>query len=393
MKNSVNGSLRKLLGALACLTLVGSGSLAANVISATPASAKSPVSSTCSSGTLSYAYKDAETAAMTVNHELTTPSKIPVTTSKVRNTNWQLLNRTTGAVLDEGLTDATTGAFTACRPSSTSASSVVIQFESASSGLWRTISSNSRNAQTYIDEHDLNGTNFGDLVVAADKAAAFKIIDTVSDLWGNRANPTTNCWVASEKSGSCTPITFAWGQSVDRHERDRADTGYWDLGGTEYVVIGSNSVQSKHTILHEAGHAWQDLLHQGFPQVYYCENHYFKVASSKSCAWTEGWADSVAAFALGDTKYVFSDGQFIDLGPTATGDNGPDTQVRIDATLLQLWSGPDGGLEKTTKAMGKSIQSCFREYYEAREPADRNAQVAQILTNNTLDPNDVSSCY
>ncbi|AJT42899.1 hypothetical protein [Psychromicrobium lacuslunae] len=369
--------------------------LTAASVSTTGVTANAVTTSTnCATGTLSYSYKDAEAAANTVDPD-TTPSSVPTTTSKVRNANWKLVNKSSGATLSQGLTDASNGSFSACYDSSIPSSSIKIVFESASTNLWRVVTKNKSNASTYFDEHNLTSANFGGLNVDSAKAGAFKIVDTLSSLWGINGNNSTDCWVANQANGQCKAITFAWGDAIDNGTNTDAGTAYWDLSGTKFVVIGSTSTQSMHTIVHEAGHAWQYLLNKGFPTVTNCGDHHFETVSSKTCAWTEGWADAVAAWTLGDHRYVFDDGYYVNLTPNSNWATGPAVQGHIGSTLLQLWAGPDQQTwDGTIKAMNGTVISCFKQYYAARPAAGlaTDSAVQQILSNNTLSANDTSSC-
>lgn len=373
--------------------------LTAAVVSTTGVAAYAATASTkCATGTLSYSFGDAEAAAATVGPN-TSPTAVPTTTSKVRNANWKLVNKNSGSTLSQGLTDASNGSFSACYDSSLPASSIKIVFESASTTLWRVVTENSTTASSYLDEHNLVGTNFGDLKVADTKAGAFKIVDTLSDLWGINGNSTSNCWVANQANGQCKTITFAWGSAIDNNPDEGAETGYWDYEGpntgTRFVVIGSTEVRSKHTILHEAGHALQYLLNKGFPVVTKCSDHHFETVSSTSCAWTEGWADAVAAWTLGDYRYVYDNGYYVNLTPNSGWATGPKVQGHIGSTLLQLWTGPDGGnWNGTIKAMNGKVLSCFKEYYAARPAAGlaTNSTVQNVLTANTLSASDTARC-
>ncbi|MDJ0343033.1 hypothetical protein QMK19_24785 [Streptomyces sp. H10-C2] len=114
------------------------------------------------------------------------------------------------------------------------------------------------------------------------------------------------CWTRHQTNTSCDQLTFTWAS-------DAVDGGYWDPD-THNVVLAADDAGSKHTILHEAGH-WLhfQLYNHSFPDAPNCENHTFDIAGSKGCAWTEAFADAVAAYVLGDYRYVYSDGKSFDL--------------------------------------------------------------------------------
>ncbi|WP_410657013.1 hypothetical protein [Amycolatopsis sp. lyj-112] len=128
------------------------------------------------------------------------------------------------------------------------------------------------------------------------------------------------------------------------------------------VFLGNTMPDSKHLVLHEAGHwlQWQ-LYGRDFPEVDRCNPHYVEKSSSESCAWTEGFADAVAAYALGDYRYVYED----------------------------LWAarGPDGGnWNRTIALMTRDFSQDFREYFTEDRPAaglSTAGAAERILTEHT----------
>jgi hypothetical protein len=337
----------------------------------------SAATQTCVSGTLEYDHHDAEAGT----------SK-PLVTSVARNADWVLSDASSMQVLASGITDADNGTFDACFAGAASRS-LSLTFSSSSTYAWKVIADPAKPTQVYSFTTQLTNVS-GKRVLGVVKppigiADAWNIVDSLLDLWGIRANPSTTCWTRNEQSGSCTPMTFVW-PSGD------ADTAYWDDESTHFVYLGRDSADSRHTVLHESGHAFEWLLHdKRFPAVTDCDPHYIERSSSASCAWTEGFADAVAAHALGDYRYVFSDGtsaDFTNNRSTPGWDSGDTVQGRVSTSLLDLWSGPDGGTwNGTIDALTRTVPPDFRSYFRIARPAvglSTTGQAKSILYNHTI---------
>lgn len=202
----------------------------------------------------------------------------------------------------------------------------------------------------------------GTVDVPKDLAGAWKIIDTVGLLWKIRGTDGP-CWTGTERdAGSCTKLSFSWSSATE-------DGGWWALEGSKRVVLAGEDAQSQHTILHESGHWLQWMLHEKqFPVVTDCDPHYINKKSSVSCAWTEGWADAVAAWTLNDRRYVFGDGYSFPL-EKPKGIAWPDgdvTQGNVGGALLDLWAHDGPGLTWTANIAaltGTAPPADFKEYY------------------------------
>ncbi|WP_410650348.1 hypothetical protein [Amycolatopsis sp. cmx-4-54] len=124
-----------------------------------------------------------------------------------------------------------------------------------------------------------------------------------------------------------------------------------------------------------------------------CIPHYVEKRSSESCAWTEGFADAVAAYALGDYRYVRDDGTSVGFendGPTPGWDDGDTVQGRVGSSLLDLWApdGPDGGnWNRTIALMTRHFSQDFREYFTEDRPAtglSTTGAAERILAGHTI---------
>ncbi|MFE6738635.1 metalloprotease [Streptomyces tubercidicus] len=334
--------------------------LAVSTVPLTTGSAFASVQ-TCLSGTLQYKATDAESG-----------TSLPQVTSNARNTNWELRGQTTAGGTDTqlavGNTDAS-GNFNACYNGSTALPSVYIRFYSASTGMWRVVTDkNSSTLYSFDSGTQTNASgniNLGNVSVPSDKVYAFKIVDVLNDLWFKRGS-TTPCWTSNQTS-NCDQLIVAWGAN-------NADGSIFDLN-TRKVLLNSNEPDSKHLILHEAGHwlQWQ-LFDKWDVPVTGCTNHTFNKISSATCAWSEGFADAVAAYTLGDYRYVFKGGTSYDFTNdqnTAGWDKGDQVQARVSSSLLDLWAsgGPDGGnWNKTISVMTNHQSSDFHDYFVNGRP-------------------------
>jgi len=343
---------------------VAAGLLAPIVpLTATQASAATEV---CLSGTLAYDHQDAEAGTAK-----------PLVTQPARNANWELWGQTstggTAKRLATGITDAGTGAFNACYTAAAPLPDAFVRFTSSSTTMWRVIKSPTNQTQyTFDSAHrsNLGGSqSLGTVKVPAAMQRAWNVVDTLNLLYWDRANPVSGCWTARQADGACDTLTVVW-------DPKRRNAGYWDYQGTNFVILGTDMPDSKHLILHEAGHWFQwQLYGHGFPTVTNCSPHYIEKSSSTTCAWTEGFADAVAAHALGDYRYVFNDGasySFVNDAGTPGWDQGDTVQGRVSSSLLDLWAanGPDGGnWDRTIDLMTHNPSEDFREYFTVDRPA------------------------
>jgi hypothetical protein len=258
--------------------------------------------------------------------------------------------------------------------------------------LWQVIKSTTDQTQysfntTHIAKLSTN-QDIGTLKVPEPMQRAWTIIDTLNLLWTKRANPSTQCWTRHQAWGTCDMLTFVWSQNA-------TSGGYWDPR-TQYVIMNANQPDSQHFILHEAGHwfMWR-LYNRSFPTVTNCNPHYINKTSSTSCAWTEGFADSVAAYNLGDYRYVYDDGSTTSITNdpnTPSWDQGDTVQGRVGASLLNLWATnrPDGGnWARTIDLMSRESRQNFKDYFTTDRPnaaptLSTTGTAKTILQNHTI---------
>ncbi|MGW4745671.1 metalloprotease [Streptomyces sp. NPDC004290] len=313
------------------------------------------------SGTLAFDATDSETAGK------------PTVTSVARNANWELWGSTTASGpetrLATGITSYRDGTFHACAPADSPMAQLRVKFLSSSTKTWRVVS-DARSLQEYSFYSAARpGTSgaqqVGTVKVPAEMALAWKTVDTTNKLWWSRANTQTPCWTRTEAVGQCTQLTYVW-------KNDGKKGSWWD-GGTGYVMLAGLDPRSQHLVLHEAGHFFLSKLYgRNVPQVTNCNPHPMDRRTSETCAVWEGFPDAVAAYVMGDRRYVFSDGAVTDFDQPNGWQTGDQVEGRVVGAFLDLWArgGPDGGTwDRTVEAMTTSHPGTFRDYWLKARPA------------------------
>ncbi|MFI1577555.1 hypothetical protein [Embleya sp. NPDC020630] len=305
---------------------------AAVPLTASDAAAASPI---CMSGTFQYDCDSAEAGTAK-----------PTMTKPVRNANVQLWgnekstddpHRLTAEDRHTGL-DGSFDNLCYTPTSTSSMSSVRVRFQTENSKLWKV--GNGAGDPCAWDSpnlHDVStGTSIGTVKASAQTARDWHAFDTVNLLWSKRNNPTSDCWSAHEaNNNACTELDIAW-------SADSNSGPYYDLANT--VHLSATDPDSEHTVLHEAGHFFLHRLYDGWwPNITDCNPHFIEKAGSGSCAWTEGFADSAAAYLLGDYRYVWPNGAGRNFTYTTGRHTGDQVQGNVDGSLLDLWNNLDGG--------------------------------------------------
>ncbi|MFJ5634700.1 metalloprotease [Streptomyces goshikiensis] len=315
----------------------------------------------CVSGTLAFDATDSETAGK------------PLVTSAARNANWELWGRATASGPEQrlatGLTSYRDGTFDACAPSGKPMAQLRVKFLSSSTKMWRVVS-DAKSQQEYsffsaTRSGSSAGRNLGTVKVPAEMAPAWKTVDTTNKLWWKRGNTQTPCWTRNESAGQCTQLTYVW-------KNDGKEGSWWD-GGTGYVMLAGLDPRSQHLVLHEAGHFFMSKLYgRNYPQVTNCNPHPMEKRTSETCALWEGFPDAIAAYAMGDRRYVYSGSAVLDFDKTEGWQTGDQVEGRVAGALLDLWAtgGPDGGTwDRTIDSMITSHPGTFRDYWLGARPA------------------------
>ncbi|WP_405191654.1 RICIN domain-containing protein [Streptomyces anulatus] len=343
----------------ALLRLLIPALLAAGVIvplSAGTASAAQPI---CVSGTLQFDYQSAEAG----------PSK-PTLTRGARNASVELWGRELATETDHKLntgtqlTGAADGSFNLCYTpvNTTSLNRVFVRFATLSNQVWK-VANTSGTVYTH-DTPTLTNVSTNVALGAVNPTVsdrAWHAFDTINLLWSQRANSTTPCWTTAEtNAATCTTLTLRW--------QTGSNSGpYYDLANNIYLA--EDNPDSEHTVLHEAGHFFQQRLYNGtFPTVTNCNPHYIHLASSATCGWTEGFGDAVAAYLLGDNRYVFPNGDSTSFTHTAGWQTGDHVQGNVAASLLQLWNQVDGSWNRSITTLAANTPSTFADWFKNVRP-------------------------
>ncbi|GLW71033.1 hypothetical protein Kpho02_33320 [Kitasatospora phosalacinea] len=341
------------------LRLLVPAALAAGVVvplSAGVASAAQPI---CLSGNLQFDYQSAEEGTAK-----------PTRTRAARNASVELWGREKSTDTDHKLnpdtqlTGAADGSFNLCyTPVATAAMDhLYVRFATRNNQVWKVadatgaVYTHSTPTQTNISTSLALGT-----VKPTTAARAWHAFDTVNLLWSRRANSTTPCWTAAEaNAATCTTLTVRW-------QSGSTDGPWYDLSNT--VHLADADPDSEHTVLHESGHFFQNRLYNStFPTVTNCSPHYIQSVSSATCAWTEGFADSAAAYLLGDQRYVWPDGSSYPFTPAAGWQTGDQVQGNVDGALLQLWNQVDGSWDRTIATLASHTPATFADWFKNVRP-------------------------
>lgn len=320
-----------------------------------------------------------------------------------RNIPVAVLGKTTSSATTQtyatGMTNAADGGYSVCFTAPvTTMYSVSVRFSSASS-LWQVTDNRGTNVYTVTTTAKTNvpsGTNpsFGTTSPTSTHMRGWHAYDTLNLLWAIRASGT-NCWTARE-TGSCTKLTLHW-------QPGSTDGTYFENGvpyGQRYVALADGDPDSEHLVLHEAGHAFMDLLYAGWWPLFDCPDpHYLHKRSGPSCGWTEGFANAIAGHAKGDGLFVFPGGEAVDLMNTTPFDpskpvsrtnpeDGDQVELRVAGALIDLWRRVDGGPAGTFDNMRRYGSTTFREWFNDDRPLtglDVSATARNLVYTHTID--------
>ncbi|CAM5547774.1 metalloprotease [Kitasatospora aureofaciens] len=332
--------------------------MAAVPLSATSAAAVgAPV---CLSGNLLYDYQSADAGT----------SK-PTMTKPVRSANVELWGNEKPTDSPHRLTadfqyTAGDGGFKLCHtPTTTSMSSMWVRFNAESTKLWRV--NDTRGATYTLDSQTLHNVSssasLGVIKPSSDTARAWHAFDTVNLLWWNRDNPASICWSSHETDGNhCTELNIQWTDTS-------TDGPYYDIG-SHTIHLSAADPDSEHTVLHESGHFFMNRLFNGFPSYTICTSQYiYNRAGSGTCAWVEGFADAVAAYLLGDYRYVWPNGTEMSFAYSSGWGTGDQVEGNVTGSLLDLWRNVDGGnWNRTITLLTSTAPSTFSEYFNTDRP-------------------------
>ncbi|MFE0131013.1 hypothetical protein ACFWY6_05430 [Streptomyces sp. NPDC059037] len=211
--------------------------------------------------------------------------------------------------------------------------------------------------------------------------------DTVNAAWNWR--PGT-CWDARDTN--CRRAQVNWAP-------DSTEGAYYSRQDNA-VSLTAADPDAPMIVLHELGHALMDDVYEDdYPPTSNCSPHYVRRASSKGCAWSEGFATWFGATVLKDPTMRWADGSTLDLeGPTwgTTGwDNGDTVEGRVTGAMIDLADGanesgdscsenPAGPLWNTFL---DHVSDTFGQYWAQRAADGYDVGATQLgcLYHNTID--------
>ncbi|MFI2610885.1 RICIN domain-containing protein [Kitasatospora sp. NPDC018619] len=331
---------------------------AAVPLTATAARAATPI---CISGALQYDYRSAEDG--TAKPTRTKPLRDAV----VELWGAEKSTDTAHALNVVGATSLDDGSYNLCYTptTTTSLSTVWVKVWAASLGAeWRVVDSGRYYTMELPALSDVTGNrNIGTAKPPAATARAWHVFDTISSLYWKRANPTSWCWTANEPNGHCTTLTVDWWDPGSN------GTGWYSPSQNTVFLTGANA-DSEHLILHEASHFLMHHLFNGpWPDSFTCQSHSIRYDIPAGCAWGEGFATASAAYVLGDSRFVFSDGSSQDFVYGADWGVGDVVEGNVAGSLLDLWRGVDSDWSGTISALAAQKPLTFSAYFTTARPA------------------------
>lgn len=332
--------------------------LATVPLTATPARAAAPI---CISGTLQYDYQSAEDGTAK-----------PTRTKPLRNATVELwgAEKSTDsprALNVVGLTAVSDGSYNVCYTptTTTSLSTVWVKVWADSNNLWRVFDTNNQYITWQLPalSNVTGNRNTGTAKAPASTARAWHAFDTLNLLWWDRGNPASYCWSSHETNNSnCTPLTVRW--------HDQATGGSWDSDYTNTVNLVGPDADSEHYILHEGAHFLQHRMFNGpWPSSLTCDSHAIPYVSTEGCAWSEGFANAAAAYLLGDSRFVHSNGSSTSFTYGNGWGVGDKVEGNVAGSLLSLWRTVDTNWNGSIAAMTAQKPLTFSAYFNTTRPA------------------------
>ncbi|MEU7478173.1 hypothetical protein AB0A63_19470 [Lentzea sp. NPDC042327] len=348
------------------------------------------------------AVQDAQAAANQVCAKGSYSHATPDNTWKpVRNAGVRVEGRITAGsqvtTYGTGLTSAQDGSYRVCFPATTTLSQVWVRF-TADSGLWQVrpfTTSTPYTSYTAARTSVATGTevDFGATAPADFQMRGWRAFDTITRLWG--VHGQSRCWTGAE-TGTCRKLSLWW-------HPDSTVGAHWDNSVAlpdRHVELAAADPDSEHLVIHEAGHGLMDVLHQGWWPRDDCPSpHYPNRVSGTNCGWTEGFANALAGYVMGDGKYVYVNGVEVDLMNTRWFDpsqptsatnlqNGDQVEARVAGALIRLWREVDNGPVRTFDSLAGNRTSNLREWFLSRRPAaglDVSASTRNLVYRHTID--------
>ncbi|GLZ40072.1 hypothetical protein [Actinokineospora sp. NBRC 105648] len=314
----------------------------------------------------------------------------------------KVVGKTTSAATAQyyatGLTGSD-GAYSVCFTSPvTTMYQVWVEF-STDSALWRVTNNAGTSVYTATTAAKTNvagGTDaaFGTTAPTSANMRGWHAYDTVNKLWG--IHGTSPCWTTRETSNCQRKLTIHW-------QPGSTDGTYFQNGvpvAQRYVALADADPDSEHLVLHESGHALMDMLYAGWWPTSDCPSpHYLHARTGSSCAWTEGFANAIAGYTMGDGMFYWADGSGMDLMTTkwfnsaqpagrTNVENGDQVECRVAGATIDLWRKVDGGPTRTFASMIANSSSSYKEWFtvdRASAGLDVSSATRDLVYTHTID--------
>jgi hypothetical protein len=204
--------------------------------------------------------------------------------------------------------------------------------------------------------------------------------DEIAAAW-QFAGPGEHCW-NGQPGRSCKRIAAHWNPTANWNGNQCTQASDCYQSGSDRLFLSANSPRFRNVVAHEAGHAiMDDSYHDNFPAATNCIPHSISLASSDTCAWTEGFADWVGVAAFDDTHYVGGPGFDVDLENATWGspmDNGDTVEGRVAGALLDVadlnneapWDRYGEGPNGLKFTLRHHVSSTFNQFWSTDRRAD-----------------------
>ncbi|WP_460651678.1 hypothetical protein [Kribbella endophytica] len=311
-----------------------------------------------------------------------------------------ILGRRTAAAetttLASGLTAATDGTYRLCFKHSGPALAMMwAQFSTRTS--WWEVTEMTGATPYFVDVAPLTnvpaGTtqSFGTVSPSALQMPAYDAFDVINNVYAMRGSGN-ECWTR-EETGTCSRLKARWAPG-------NTDGGYYNTDPAIRAVFLTDAMpDARHPVVHEAGHNLQHLLYNWYWPPFDCPSpHSLHRVTGPMCAWTEGFANAVTGYAMGDGRYYYNVTDWMDLmqtgfqntsqAPARTNpDNGQDVEARVAGAMIALWRGTDGGPRRTLDNMDRYVSDSFEEWFTVDRPKSNLAvgkKALDVLARHTI---------
>ncbi|HYN97900.1 MAG TPA: hypothetical protein VES42_29005 [Pilimelia sp.] len=207
----------------------------------------------------------------------------------------------------------------------------------------------------------------------------------VSDAWNGTPGA---CW---DLISACRPVVVNWAPG--------STDGTYYKPSTNTVHLAAADPDSRHVVVHEAGHSiMDDVYDDAFISTPNCNPHQIKLTSSQGCAWVEGFAEWFPAWIYQDPFFRWPNGASVNLEKptwdTPGWHNFDKVEGRVAGALIDLSDFANDGFDTYGEGMNniwttfqRHNSPTFRQFWTHRSIDGFNIGVAPraALHQNTID--------